>query len=456
MTRGKLRRWAVAGTGLALVLVVSGCLQDPNAADGGAGPGGGGFAEGGTADGDGTVTILGAFGGPEEAAFLATIEAFEDESGIDIEYVPDQDFTTTILTRVNAGDSPDIGLFPQPGGMLDLAQDGHVQPIDTFLDYDELDRSLIPGILDYASLNGRVYGAPMRFAHKSLVWYRKQAYEQGGYDPQPASVEELTQIADDIKADGTAPWCIAWGSDQATGWVGTDWIEEYMVRLHGPDVYNDWIDHRIPFDDPMVIEAFDAFGELIKGEGNVFGDARSIISTGFGDAMAPAFRSPPECVLHHQGNFAASFYPPDVIENLDNEVGVMTFPPIEGGYAGQPVVGGADMAALFNGDDEEAQEVMQFLTSPEFGAEWAQAGGWLSPHTTFDASNYPDETTRRIAELASEADVFVFDASDVMPKEVGSGTFWTAMVEWLSGDKSSQETASDIESSWPESESDDE
>ena len=31
-----------------------------------------------------------------------------------------------------------------------------------------------------------------------------------------------------------------------------------------------------------------------------------------------------------------------------------------------------------------------------------------------------------------------------------------SMVEWLSGDKSSQETASDIESSWPESESDDE
>lgn len=456
MSASTLRRCAYAATGLALALTVSGCLQDPTGTGEGAGPGGSGFADGGTPDGDGTVSILGAFGGPEEEAFLASIEEFEEESGIDIEYVPDQDFTTVILTRVNSGDAPDIGLFPQPGGMLSLAEDGHIQPIDTFLDYDELDRTLIPGMLDYANLNGRYYGAPMRFAHKSLVWYLKEPWQDAGYPEQPETLQELTQITNEIKSNGTAPWCIAWGSDQATGWVGTDWVEEYMVRLHGPQVYDDWIEHRIPFDDPRVTEAFDAFGELIKGQGNVFGNAQSIISTGFGDAMAPAFRNPPQCLLHHQGNFAASFYPDRVLENLDDEIGVMMFPPIEGGYVGQPVVGGADMAALFNGNDEEAQEVMQFLTSDEFGAQWASAGGWLSPHTSFDASNYPDDTTRRIAEMASESDVFVFDASDVMPKEVGSGTFWTGMVEWLSGDKSTQQAASDIESSWPEDESGDE
>lgn len=445
------RTKSLVAVAAALALATTGCLQDPSGG-GGTGPGGSGVADNSEEDGDGAVTILGAFGGPEEAAFLEAIKDFESESGIDIQYVPDQDFTTNIKIQVNGGNAPDIGLFPQPGGMLELAADGAIQPIDTFLDFDTLDRTLIPGMLNYARQNGRYYGAPMRFAHKSLVWYNKPFYDQGGREPQPATIQELTAIADEIKADGTAPWCIAWGSDQATGWVGTDWIEEYMVRLHGPDIYADWIAHRIPFNDPKVIQAFDEFGKLIKGPGNVFGNARSIISTGFGDAMAPSFRNPPQCVLHHQGNFAASFYPPAVIEDLDNQVGVMLFPPFEGGYEGQPIVGGADMAALFNGDDEEAIEVMRFLTSDQFGGPWAAAGGWLSPHTTFDASNYPDETTRQIAELASQGDVFVFDASDVMPKEVGSGTFWTGMVEWLDGG-SSQDVATEIEESWPEASS---
>ncbi len=68
------------------------------------------------------------------------------------------------------------------------------------------------------------------------------------------------------------------------------------------------------------------------------------------------------------------------------------------------MLGGGDIAAVFNGDDEETQQVMEFITSDEFGGDWAKAGGWLSPHTTFDQSLYADETTRSIAEIANNAD----------------------------------------------------
>ena len=72
-----------------------------------------------------------------------------------------------------------------------------------------------------------------------------------------------------------------------------------------------------------------------------------------------------------------------------------------------------------------------------------------SPHATFDASAYPDETTRKIAELVGSADVFRFDASDLMPAEVGAGTFWTGMVDWTTGAKNTDEVTADIEASWP-------
>lgn len=430
-------------------LTLSGCLQDPNPT--GAGSGGlEGYVDGGTNDGDGEVTILGAFGGAEEEAFNASLADFEEESGIDVKYTADTDFTTTVKTRVTTGDSPDIALFPQPGGLLELATDGYVQPIDTYLDYDALDKTLIPGFLDAARLNGRVYGSPMRMAVKSLVWYPKPAYTDAGYDTAPKTIQALDDVAQQILADGTAPWCMGWESDQATGWVGTDWIEELVLRMWGPDVYDQWVNHEIPFNDERIVKSFDEFGKVAKSN-EVLGGVNTILNTGFGDAMTPAFENPPKCYLHRQGNFATGFYPEDIQANLDQSVGIFVYPPYEGGYEGQPILGGGDIAALFNGNDDDAIEVMKFLTSDKFGGPWAEIGGWLSPHKTFDASNYPNETTKQIAELASNATVFRYDASDVMPKEVGSGTFWTGMVSWLDGSQSSEEATTAIENSWPES-----
>ncbi len=432
----------------AVALAASGCLQNPNPTGGAGGGGLGGFVDGGTADGDKRVTILGAFGGAEADAFKASLAGFEKDSGITVDYTPDQDFTTTVKQKVNSGDAPDIGLFPQPGGLLEFAAQNKVNPIDTYLDYDSLDSTLVPGLLDSARYKGRVYGAPMRLAVKSLVWYPKPSWADAGYSTEPKSIQELASVTDKVKADGVPPWCMGWESDQATGWVGTDWIEELVLRMWGPDVYDQWVSHQIPFNDKRIVQAFDEFGKLAKTEGNVLGGVRGILNTPFGEAMNPAFGAKPQCYLMRQGNFISGFLPADVQANLDAKVGIFVYPPYEGGYEGSAILGGGDIAGLFNGNDDDAKAVMRFITSDKFGAEWAKAGGWLSPHRTFDDSNYPDDTTRQMAKIAADADVFRFDGSDLMPKEVGSGTFWTGMVQWMSG-KSSQEVADQIEASWP-------
>ncbi|MDN5766420.1 MAG: extracellular solute-binding protein [Humibacillus sp.] len=448
------RRALMAGGAVAATAaLLSGCLQNPNAGAGGEGGSGagGGFVSSGSTPNDKKVTILGAFGGDEEKFFNASLAEFEKTSGIKIEYTSDQDFTTTIKQKVNAGDSPDIGLFPQPGGILEFAAQKKLQPIDSYLDYDKLNNTLLPGFLDAARYKGRVYGSPMRNAVKSIVWYPKKDYEKAGYSTTEPSIQALQKnVADKIEADGVTPWCVGWESDQATGWVGTDWVEEYMIRMYGPDVYDDWTSHRMPFNDPKVVKALDEVAKIMKDPKQVLGGPKGVLNTAFGDAMTPAFSNPPKCYLHRQGNFATTFYPANVQADLDNEVGIFVFPKFEGGYKGQAIVGGGDLAALFNGNDPDAKKVMEFITSDKFGGPWAKAGGWLSPHKTFDTSNYPNETTKKIAEIANDADVLRFDGSDVMPKVVGSGTFWTEMVKWENG-QSSQQTADNIEASWPKS-----
>jgi alpha-glucoside transport system substrate-binding protein len=222
-----------------------------------------------------------------------------------------------------------------------------------------------------------------------------------------------------------------------------------MLSLYGPDIYNEWTSHEIPFNDPQVVGAFDEFAKIAKTDGQVYGGVQTVVNTQVAESMVPAFRKTPECMLERQGSFEISFLPADIQADLDNEVGVFPFPGKEASAEAPPILGGADLAALFNGNDPDAIKVMQFLTSDKFGAEWAQAGGWLSPHKTFDPSNYPNQTTKDIAAAASGASQVVFDGSDVMPKEVGSGTFWTGMVDWIQG-QSSTDTTDAIEASWPQ------
>jgi alpha-glucoside transport system substrate-binding protein len=424
------------------MIATTGCLSSGD--DGG----GGGSASSGDTE-DGTVTILGAFGGEEQAAFESSLEQFQEDSGITIEYTPDTDFTTTVRQRVNAGDAPDIGLFPQPGGLLDLSDE--ITPLADVIDVSAIQDTLIPGFLDSVTTeDGSIYGAPMRMAVKSVVWYPKPQFTDAGFSTEPATFQELLTESQEIADAGTPPWCMGWESDQATGWVGTDWLEEMVLRVGGPDVYDQWVSHEIPFNDPQIVEALDAFGEIAKNPDLVLGGTNGILNTNFADAMTPAFEDQSGCYLMRQGNFATGFFPEDVQSDLDGTVGTFYFPPYEGGYDGNPVLGGGDMAAAFNGTDPDVKKVMEFLTSDQFGAEWAAAGGWLSPHTTFDASNYPDETTRAIAQSAADADVFRFDGSDLMPPAVGSGTFWTGMVDWVNG-ASSEEALTAIEESWPTS-----
>lgn len=436
MARQTRRLAATATTVTALALLTTGCLSSSD---------GGGSSSG--AKSDGTVTILGAFGGAEKDAFEASLKDFESSSGITVQYTEDTDFTTTVKAKVNSGDAPDIGLFPQPGGLLELSD--KMTPLDDVIDVSAIKSTLIPGFLEAASKDGTAYGAPMRMAVKSIIWYPK-AYEKTGLSTDPATIQELDGITDKLKSDTKAPWCMGWESDQATGWVGTDWLEELVLRMNGPEVYDQWVSHEIPFDDPRIVKSLDEFGKIAKTKGEVLGGTKGILNTGFADAMNPAFKDTPDCMFMRQGNFATGFFPEKVQADLDGTTGTFVYPAFQGGYDGQPILGGGDLAAAFNGKDADVKKVMEYLTSDKFGGAWAESGGWLSPHKTFDASQYGNETTRNIAKLATDADIFRFDGSDLMPKEVGSGTFWTGMVDWVSG-KSSKDTLSAIEASWPQS-----
>jgi alpha-glucoside transport system substrate-binding protein len=436
-------RWRRLFQGIAVaavaMLFASACLSEE-------GGGGGGSSE--TGSGDKQVEIMYGFGGDQSKGFEGAMKKFEQSSGIKIKFTDaSQSFDTLIRPRVQGNNPPDIALFPQPGLMLDFAKQGKLQDLSGQLNVDQLRSSLVPGILDTGTLEGKVYGVPASMNVKSLVWYPKKAFEAKGYTV-PTTIAELEALTEKIKADGTPPWCVGIESAAATGWVATDWMEDFVLRYGGPEKYDQWVRHEIPFNDAVVVQAAQEFEKLALADGNVFGGRKGVVSTNFGTAINPMFSDPPKCFLHRQGNFITQkgFITEKVRANLDEEVGVFFLPGTDA--ANKPVLGGGDLVGAFSSDDD-TKKTLEFLTSPTFAFSNIKASSYISPHKGFDLTQYEDKTTQEIAKLAYGATVFRFDGSDTMPGAVGAGTFWKGMTAWISGQKDLDEALKEIDESWP-------
>ncbi|MEM1253251.1 MAG: ABC transporter substrate-binding protein [Cyanobacteria bacterium P01_H01_bin.21] len=391
-----------------------------------------------------TVTILGVIVGEQQEKLEEALKPFEEETGIDVIYEGTDSFATLLPVRVESGDAPDIAMFPQPGLMASFAEAGQMVPVTEFMDEATLAEAYPETWLSLATVDDSIYGIWYRASVKSLVWYNPAAFEAQGFTV-PTTWDEMLALSDQIVAAGEMPWCVGLESGEATGWPGTDWVEDIMLRTAGPEVYDQWISHEIPFNDEAVQTAFEQFGDIILNENYVVGGSVGAISTPFGDAPQGLFGDTPTCYLHRQANFIASFFPEDV--NLDEEVDIFLLPGIDPAY-GTPVLVAGDVFGMFN-NTPEAQALMEYLATPTPHEIWAGLGGFLSPHQQVSLDAYPDALSRKQAEFLTNAETIRFDGSDMMPGAVGTGTFWSGVVDYVAGEPV-EDVLGDIEASWPE------
>ncbi len=434
MTSTPLRRYLSQGltVGLSLAFLAACDGGQPTSDDSGGG------------EGTGTVTVLGVVVGEQQEKLEAALAPFEEETGIEVIYEGTDAFATLLPVRVESGDAPDIAMFPQPGLMADFAADGQLIPVTSFMEPSALEAAYPENWLNLGTVDGEMYGVWLRASVKSLVWYNPKAFAAQGYSI-PTSWDEMIALSDQIVAAGKTPWCLGMESGDATGWVGTDWVEDIMLRTAGPEVYDQWVSHEIAFDSPPVKTAFEEFGTIVLNPNYISGGTVGAISTPFGDSIRGLFGDPPRCYLHRQANFIASFLPEDAVPG--ETVAVFALPGIDPEF-GTPVLVAGDVFAMFN-DTPEAQALMEYLTTPEPHAIWASLGGFISPHKAVGLDVYPDEVTRQQAEILALADVVRFDGSDMMPGVVGTGTFWSGIVDYVGGEDVDR-VLSSIEASWPQ------
>ncbi|MDP8959529.1 MAG: extracellular solute-binding protein [Actinomycetota bacterium] len=368
------------------------------------------------------VRVMASWGGDEAAGFFEVLEAFTAETNIPVQYEGQRELPTVLPTRVAGGNPPDVAMVPRPGIVGGFVADGVLVPLDDILG-DALAENYSQAFIDLGTFDGQFYGLSAKANSKSTFWYKPPSFEEQGFEV-PETWDETLTIVDGYVEAGETPLSIG-GQD---AWTLTDWFENLYIRVAGPEMYHQlFVTHEVAWTDPTVVEAMEHFQTIIAPtDEKLVGGAAGALSTGFIDAFDQMLAG--DASMHYEGGFMGAFAEqnfPDLEAGTDYDW--FEFPEINPEF-GKPVVGGGDMAVLFN-DNERAAELIRFLATPEAGEVWATAerGAVISPNQSVPLDVYGGGLRQKEAEVVLEAEIYVFDGSDLAPPEVGGDAMFSGL-----------------------------
>lgn len=398
-----------------------------------------------------TVHVYTGIVAPEDKSQKDSYKLFTTCTGAKVNYEGSKDFEAQVVVRARGGNAPDIAYVPQPGLLKTLVATGAVKEAPQGV-ADNVDKFWGADWKGYGTVDGKFYAAPLGANVKSFVWYSPQMFKKNGWQI-PQTWDDMMKLSDQIAGTGIKPWCAGIESGEATGWPATDWLEDTLLRTAGADVYDQWVTHGIPFNDPKVADALDKVGAILKNPKYVnggIGDVKSIATTAFQEGGLPILDG--KCALHRQASFYAANWPEGTKVTEDGDVFAFYLPAVDPSK-GKPVLGGGEFVAAFN-TKPETQAFQTYLSTDTWANEKAKAtpgGGWVSANKGLDPNNLTSPIDKLSAQILQDPKaVFRFDGSDLMPGEVGSGSFWKQMVNWITG-QDTKKTLDEIEASWPSS-----
>ena len=392
---------------------------------------------------NGPIVIAGFFG-PDDPQALALVDELEQYArlwAVEIEYRNTGGVDPAEL--ITGPDAPDILVLPTPGLVNELR--GDVVALNRYLSPWTLRSQFGDYLIDLVTTGHTVNGLPIEVNLKTLVWYDPDAFDAHGYE-EPETFDELVALSDTMVADGMTPWCNYIGSGAATGWVGTDWVEDLVLGAEGSAVYDGWVDHSVLFVDPRIETAFNRYQQMIDTPGYVFDRGNMAFEPFFANAF---LLGDGDCLMHKQASFfeailGATGYDPSDFETFK-------FPSVDPALSASTMGGGSYAVAV--SDSLNVRRIMKYMASPWFGINaLAESGVWIVPNQLFDTARYPDERVRSWAASIHEGiaqDRFRFDGSDLMPSEVGAGSFWDGITDLVLGVRTVPQVLEDIDASWP-------
>jgi alpha-glucoside transport system substrate-binding protein len=374
----------------------------------------------------GAVSMLGVLGGDELEAFLAVFRPFEEATGITVEYESTRDLGAVVQTRVDGGNPPDVVSSSLVGQMVNFAETGHLIELSQFLDMDTTLQTYNPVLLDSVSVDGRLYSIFTAINLAGLIWYNPNQYT--GPTP-PATWEELDTWAQQTAASGTAPWCIGLESGAASGWPGTNWINDFFMRQVDSETYNRWWQGDLPWTSPEIKASFEWFGGIAANPQMVNGGPTAVLATSFLNGADGLYAEPAACYLHNQASFMGGIINGNFPElEPVADINFFSFPDIAPEYPGVRQVSG-EVMGMFK-DTPQGRALIAYFASTEAQTLMAETGRWLSANTEIPLEAYPSPFTQQAAEVLSSAQTVYYSGAGLMPQAM-TEAFWSAILRYV-------------------------
>ncbi|MFN2146367.1 MAG: ABC transporter substrate-binding protein, partial [Anaerolineales bacterium] len=372
----------------------------------------------------GEVSLLDVWSGDEEARLIEIFAPLTEACGITLAHEGTRDLAAILATRVEGGDPPDISMMPSIGSLAQY-KDNLVPLSEAGAHLENYD----PSWLSLGTVDGEVYGVFVKSDIKSIVWYSPAEFAAAGYEV-PTTWEEFVALIDQIKADGNIPLSMGMESGAATGWTGTDFVQDILIRTQGTAFINGLITGDTAWTDPGIKEAWEIYGKWAKDPAYALGGAQGTVSTGFVDAIYAVFSDPPQAYMVKQSGFAGNSVAAQYPElQFPDDYDFFVLPGIGGEKV--PMQVGGDAMAVFN-NSPEVQAVVAYLTSEQGANAWAASGFDLSPNMKVDPSYYTDPVSAAKAEALADSPGVNFDYGDLLTGGMNMDEF-VAITEYVNG-----------------------
>ena len=389
-----------------------------------------------------SVDVLTVWGSEELASFQAVSNAFTQQGNIKINIESSRDLDAILTTRVRGNNPPDIATLPNPGKMQQLAKQGKLIALDSFLDMSKIRTDFAKAWIDLGSYNGKLYALFYKAANKGTIWYSPKQFQANNYQT-PSTWQDLITLSNNIAGSGKYPWSMGVSSAAASGWPATDWVAEIFLNQSGPDMYDKWVGHQIPWTDGSVKSAHQMFAQIFSGTHYINGAPQSILATGFQEASYLPFDSPPQSYMYYLGDFTEGFITGQFKgAQPGTDFNFFPFPTINPSNSG--VTGGADVVVMMKNTDA-AQSFVKYLATAQAQEIWVKRGGFTSVNKSVDLSSYPDQVAQNSAKLLTSAQNFRFGAGDIMPPQVQQA-WWKGMLTFIGSPNQLDSVLSGIES----------
>jgi alpha-glucoside transport system substrate-binding protein len=396
--------------------------------------GGGNGSSGGGGASTTDVTVWTAWGGAELTAFRDVLKPFESSTGIKVHLTTNRDSTNQIANGIAAGtDLPDIAPGPtDPVQVKSWVGKGSIKPVETALgdQFSAYISNTYPALTTAPGgaaddpyigiIGGKHYELMVKTQVKGLVWYNKKVFT----GTAPKTFDEMLAI-NPGQYGAQKLFCAGFESGAASGWPASDQIDNIIMRQSGETVYTNWIQGKQKFTSAEIKLGYQTFLKEVSSN-NVYGGSNTALSTNFGKAGDPMFKTPAGCLFLEQATFIPSFFQQD-FPSLNLKAGTdfdfFAHPSMGNTQYDGNVNGFYDNFSMYN-DTPAARKLMQYMATSAAQQIWVNDGGTLG---AIKSLNYTDPVFKNAASVAGSAKNLLVTAGDFMPSDMQKA-FWQSLL----------------------------